>query len=495
MTIGSISSSGRIARLREQRRYRRIMGQLDKGQWRDVLIGLDKTQHRYRAAMRHNGEIADLLVKVNLISLALDLHADVVAGNPARVTVPEEFEGQRQAIERMRRACLFNTLLHRAVRRLYRESEAALRVTFDNAGRTVICLDSNSETIPVGPRGADGQPEYWERRWIIERESSSGATDPDRFLRVERHRAGVIEQEAYKVDGSGAADVLIDLAGAEKVPLAVALGMREDSEGVPEPETETGVPYPLIVSLYGDLTDGEPGFLFKEGDLDLLDMTTASVSRLSREHEQHAGALLAVPEEAVDRDTGAVDVGSGALVDPGGKAHYITKDLRLADMLGMMDRCLTLTMQMLRVSPALLGARLGGGSTPDTYDKLRLEATQTLSRGRQTAAYVEPAIERLIEIASIVEARRDFAGFPVSPVSAVLTPEIPKDSIDRAREQSELLREGLTSSRRAVIAVHGEDIADEVLDEIASDRSAAAEAQRTALFDAVPPIGEPEVTL
>lgn len=460
------------------------MNDLDSGFWRKVLLAAARTQHKYRPTVRNGGDISELLVKVNFISIALDLHADVIAGNAPRVSTPEEFGEQGLAIDRIRKACLFDTLLHRACRRLYKEAESPLRVTTDRAGRTVIRLDSNSETLPMGERGPDGQPEYWERRWIIERARATERT-PDRFLRVERHRAGLIEQEAYRVDGSGVADVLIDLNPETKVPLAVALN---SAEGLPEPVTATGVPYPLIVQLYAADEDGEPSFLFRDGDMDLLDMATASVSRLSREHEQHAGALLKVGESAVNRETGAVDVSSGAIVDDEGKTAYVVKDLKLEAMLGFMDRALTLLMTILRVSPALLGARLGGGATPDTYDKLRLESTQTLTRGRTTIRYIEPALERVFEVASIFDASRSFTGYPIAPVSVAMRAEIPKDIIDKVREQAELKREGLTSERRALIEIHGEDIAAEVQAEIAEDRARAADASRTAIFDAVPSI-------
>lgn len=475
-----------MQRLRDRRRFRRVMQDLDSGLWRKVLLDAERTQHKYRPSMRDNGDIAALLVKVNLVSLALDLHADVIAGNPARVTVAQDFADQKLAVDRIRRAGLFDTTLHRACRRLYKEAESALRVTTDRNGQTVICLDSNSQTIPVGPRGADGQPEYWERRWIIERPpvNSSNAA-PDRFLRVERHRAGVIEQEAYRVDGTGVADVLIDLDPTQKVALAIALGMGEGETGIPEPITRTGVPYPLVVSLYSGDEDGEPGFLLRDGDLDILDMATAAVSRLSREHEQHAGATLSVEEQAVDQTLGALDLSKGAIL---GKASYVVKDLKLEQMLGFMDRALTLLMTVLRVSPALLGARLGGGSTPDTYDKLRLEATQTLTRGRTTIRYIEPALERIFEVASMFDAARSFAGYPVAPVSVSMRAEIPKDTIDKAREQAELKREGLTSEYRAIVEIHGEDIAPQVQEEINADRARIAEAGRSALFDAVPPV-------
>lgn len=473
--------------LRERRRVRRMLRDIHDGNWRRVLLQLQTSQYAWPKLQAHGGKIAELLTKVNLVKLAMTMHADVLVGTMPTISVPDGFEEHRAVLAGLERENMLDGLLHSVARKVNIEAEAALRVDVSDGGgrggRAVLRLDDNDRTLPVGPDGPDLQPTVWERRWIIERPNPANSKKPLLYLRVERHRAvdgrGVVEQEVYKAESD---DVLVGLEDLGRVTLeSVGLG---GVGGLPE-IVETGATRPLITRFVQDYYDGEPEFAVQESDLDLIDTVTAAMSGLARTHALHARPKVRIGEEMVDKKTGQVDLTTDAIVDPNKQFEYLTATHQLDQMLSFMDRMLTLLLIVLQMSQSLLGAKLGGGAAPDSYDKLRLEATNTLSYAKRSAVYFGPALERTLTTAGEVESSLPLRGFALGTVNVKMRPELPKDQIDLGRELAELRREGLIDQRTALARLHGEEIADQMMAAIEADQAREAAHQQSALFGAV----------
>lgn len=486
-TPGYVAPKGMIDELRRRRRVRHIFRDLHSGRWSRVLLDLQLSQHRYRDIARHSGKIEPLLAKVNFFRLANSFHATVAAGNPAQSLTADGFDEQSDAIDQIRERCLFDTLLMEAIRAVNIDAEAPLRVSVGDTG-TVITQDDPDQTFPVGPAGPDGQPTVWERRWIVERKDVLGRMV--KYLRVERHRAiggrGLIEQEAYASTGQnawGLSDVLVDLDTLKRVDLATAV-----EEVLPE-IIETGASHAAIVQLVADRERGEPMGKIAEHDLDIIDESAAAFSRMSRSHDLHAQPLLRVSEQMVDRKTGKVALGDDGVLDPEKVVEYINQGFDLGVMLEALDRILGLQLVMLRMSQALLGFKMGGGSAPDSYDKLRLEGTNTLAWAKQTAAYCAPALGRLFTIATQIDARLPLRGYAVAPVTVEMRPELPKDRVELAREMSEMLSAAtpLIAHRDALVRLWGERDADGMLERIREDQ--AEKARQSAASIMLGPVG------
>jgi len=475
-----------IELLRRRRRARRLFRDIASGRWRRVLLDLESTQHRYPEVMRYPEKLDNMLVKVNLVILAVRWHATTLAAKAIKCSVPEGNEQQAAAITQIRSECLFDARLVEAVRRINVEGEAAVMVEQTERGACLRLVD-NERYFPTGPAGHDGQPTAWEGRWIIEHAPAHRGDKPRRYLRVERHTAGLIEQEAYKTDSD---DVLVDLAELERVPLASAIA---DGAAVPPERTLTGMRYPLLVQLVADSEDGLPVQLLQEQDLDLLDAFTASITRLVRVMEGHADPMMRIMHEMVDSKTGKFISGSRAVIDPDKQVEYIESKMQLERMLDMGDRVVGWMCMQLQISPALLGVRIGGGATPDSYQKLRLESSSTLARAMGTESYVRPALERLFTLATEIDARiPGRGGYAVAPVTVRMFPQIPKDRVELTSEIRELIRMDpvpLTSHIRALREIHGDEEADEVWAEIQLDLADGAKRQQAALFGAVPAMG------
>lgn len=492
---GFVASKARLEFLREQRRLRRLWNDIESGKWKSVLLDAQRTQHLFRKAERHGGLIAEMIVKVNLVKPAFTLHADVVANRPITTSTPEGHEEQQAAIASLRERCLWDGLFHQAALRTQIESEAALRVDRCATGEAVIVLDTNDECLPVGEPDpcAGGQPSVWERRWIIERPNPNNRNKPLRFLRVERHRAdggvGAIEQEAYRTESD---DTIQDLSELERVPLATAIA---DAGAVPEERTPTGMATPLVTQLVIYRVDGQPRFRVSEHDLDILDQTMASVSQIARTLEKHFDPKLRINESMIDAKTGEVKAWD-TVIDPDKLVEYIQLTAQFEFMLKFIDRALDWLMVALEINAGLVGLEGAGGSPADTAAKLRLRSVKTIAAAQRARPYMQSALKRVFEQASLMDARRPTTGYAVAPVAVRIHPELPKDFADRVEEQNSALLAGVTSQRRAIAETHGVslDEADTILAEIDGEKDAAAKRAAVGLSASLPTLagGDPE---
>ncbi len=476
-----------LDRERERRRQRGIARKLFDGKWREVFLVLGKTQFVFRELQRHDGGIEAFFQTFNLFGRAMTTFADFIANRPAVVDVPESFPEQRQAIARIREACLFDALLHEASLITRLEGRAVLLPDLDAAsGSAVLCLLDNDQIFPAGPDGKDRQPTVWERRWIIERADPASKTKKLRYLRVERHRVvagrGVVEQEAYKVESC---ETLVDLARQKRVPLAEAVG----DGPAPEEVSYTGLTRPLPVQLVNYMVRGEPQMTVTDAELDMMDAATKQLSDISRAMAIHGSPKMRITDSLIDKKTGKAKISLECFDDPEKVVEYISVEFSFDAMMTFLSRLQQYVLVQLEISQALLGIRLDGGATPDTVDKLRLESTGTVAAVQRTEAYFTLALKRAWTDACTLDARRPLgapgsAGYAVEPVDVQLRTGLPQDVLDIAREQRELLEAGLTSQRRALWEIHGEAKAAAILAEIDQDRSAAAARQREALYGA-----------
>lgn len=470
----------KLAKLSRESSTRAILRMIERGDWQRVLIKLEKTSYRYKEILNHSGMLKELLVKFNAIRLSMRLHATVLTGNPINIQVPEGFEAQDEAIAKIRKRTNFDALLAQIARRANIEAAATLRVDLHPEYGVVLCADRNDEVLAVGPDGPDMQPTVYERRWIVERKTHNGKK---KYMRVERHRApggvGVVEQEAYEVTTT---NIYQDLSVAKMVPLEEAL-----PQTTLQPSTPTGVGYPLITRLVCEYFDDAPEFLMGEHDLDLLDAHAAAFSRLARSMELHGTPKARVSESMVN-DNGKVEITEDAIIDPEKSFEYLNNQFDFDGMMKLLNKSTSMLLTALRVSPAIVGIKLEGGAMPDTYDKLRLESTNTLARGKDSAVYFTPALERVFEIASQIDTQRPMLGYPVGPVNVQMHPQLPKDQIDMVREVGEMLDRDLPliSHREAVAKVHGDAVADDMVESINEDLDRRTAREQAAFMGTVP---------
>lgn len=480
---GYITPKRTIDRLREERRVRRIARALYDGRWREVLITAAATQFLFRAApagdVKERVDIKTIFAHLNIVELCVDMHAEVLMDSDVEAVIPKAFAAQAEAIARIRGACLLDATLIEGARTAYLEGFAALRADLDAAGNAVLVLEDNDVCFPVGPDAPDRQPTVWERRWLIEREHPTKKGEKVRFIRVERHRAGLVEHEAYL---SESAEVLQEIEKLKRVAVAEAVGGAGE---VPPDRIETGVPFPLVTRIVRKMQRGRPVLLFNEETLSLLDANAAVLSQVCRGHGLHFAARMRVLADMVDKRTGKVDATQEAFIDPNKQVEYIIADLKLEEGLRNWERLLRAGLTQARMAPALVGINPGEGAQTMSAENRRIQATTTLSCAGGAQQQAEPALGRALTVACMLDTRQGLRGYDVADVSAVLKPDIPSDIMDRIERQERMVAAGLQSRRRAVAAIHGEQHADAIVAEIEGDEKAKSDAIAAASFAAV----------
>jgi hypothetical protein len=405
-------------------------------------------------------------MKVNMVRMAIRFHVIVLAGEAVSLSLPEGFDAQRQALGEIRNRSHFNALLMQAVRTANIDGFSTLRIDHKGGHGTVICSDDNMMMLPVGPDGPDMQPEIWERRWMIERKQPLKVV---KYLRVERHRAGLIEQEIYEYAGG---DLVADLSSDHLKRVDIAQVLPEV-----QPVVETGVPYPLVTRLVHEYFDGQPEMLMSEHDFDLLDLHAAAMSRVDRSMEKHGSPKARITESMIDPETGKVHINEGIL-DPDKIFEYISQNFDFAPMFEVMNKSLQLLAAQLQLSPALIGIKLEGGAMPDTFDKLRLEASNTLARAKTSAEYMQPALSRVFDVASMFDAQLPMRGYAVAPVGVTMHPGLPKDKEQIVKEVTDLRGApggALIDELTAVEMIFGATAAPGIVDRLRQERDAQTE--------------------
>ena len=180
------ASGERLAELRRERATRRVMRDLYRGCWTEVLIETGRTQHYFQSTAKGSEQttkkIDPLVQKFNVFKLACETHADVNASRPPLISVDDElYPEQAEAIESIVDRCLFESLYLRANRRAAKEGAAIIHACIDadvlsSHPGAVLVLADNDEWLPVGPIGPDGPPRGWERRWLVSRAVAGRAT-------------------------------------------------------------------------------------------------------------------------------------------------------------------------------------------------------------------------------------------------------------------------------------------------------------------------------
>jgi hypothetical protein len=464
-----------------------------EGEIRRVLLDAQKTQHLFKDMTNHAGKVEPLLEFFNAVVIAHDLHADIMANEPATISVPDGFDRQRESIDSLRDRSLWDSTFGEAAKTASVEAYALLYADRDRRGRATLTLLDNEEWFPVGDPGEGGQPRVFERRWIIERKSADGRSTK-RYLRIERHRerdedgAYIVEQEAFAAESC---DVLQCTAKLKAVPIVQAI---PEGVEVPAELTVVALPEMPIVQLVNHRYRGKPRLRVGEHNIAIIDQCAASLSQLARAMAMHGSPKFRVSEKQVDEKTGTITLTADGFVDPDKAIEAIRVEFQFDAMLSFL---MTVTKQMLislEMSPALMGLKMGDGSNPDTVDKLRLESTLTLSAGKRAVPYMRPAIERAWTMACLIESlSTPGGGWPVAPVQVKLHPGIPVDDEEKINAQGRMLLQGLTSEEEAIRQIHGEDNAERILGEIRARREAVVRDQQASIFGAVgqSPAGTP----
>lgn len=488
---------GTLERLRSMRRDRRLLKRLIDGDVRAALLDSGVTQHKWAKILRRSAdgteELNEIVVGINVIDLAMEMHAIIATGTPMTITVDgmDDDEGDsgdtRQAafIDALRRRNLFDAQAYETAYAANAEGACVLRAG-QHHGEVAIFTEDPEIALPLGPDGPDGQPTVWERRWIIEKIIDKKTV---RYLRVERHRripdAGgamvwAIESEAYLATTT---DTYIDLASLKPAPLSAAL---DAGEAAPEPVVLTGLSDCTLMRFYVSRYRGIVRPRIRSGDLSLVDAVTAGLTRMARTAATHGDPKWRVPHHLIK--DGAFNISDIAFDDPDRLLEMIAQAFDWDGIAMVFRTMIQWFITQTRMSASLIGFKPDGGASPDTVEKLTLEATVTLAVAKQSAIYMDAAFGRLLTTASELHARTALGsegGYPVKPVRCALHPELPKDAQQLARELAERRAANQISELSMLEILHGPKRALVEMARMDAEANANADRQQRALGFAV----------
>lgn len=443
------------------------------GRWRELLLDLDKlAQHKYREVRTHSRTIQALLVKINLIRLAFITHADILCNEPPTVTIPAENVPQSERWEVIADNCLFETLVRDAALTSNIDTVAYVAIVRRNGNACLTVLDS-LEVFQVGELGPDGQPQIVDRRWVIKIKNPGGRTEKC-YLRVERHSApggiGQIENFAYEVDSSQEFRIPPD---GKAIELTTILGPE-----APPRLIKTGVDRPLIFRFANRTLRGAPLPDITKDDIDLIDQLAATTSQIARIAAKHADPKMRVPPGLKD-DKGRIDAEKlEAFEDPDGKAGYLTWDSKMGDVLSLLTNVINWLLMVLEISPSLVGIK--AGAAPESFQKLFLEATNTMKRANAIASSWRPLWERVIttclrfDSASEIETF-GMGGYDVAPVAVIMRPGLPRTRGDVVQDLGAMMSFGLMDELSGLEELHGPEKGQEIFERLQTQRQQRTE--------------------
>lgn len=504
---GWLASDASLARERKRRQHRRLAVYIRDGAWLKLLVDGANTQHKWKPLLRSlpNGQekAEKILVGVNVLVTAMDMHAIVATCCPFGLTVASGTEAsadkrQATALAEIRRLGHLDIVVMEAIRAANFEGDCVLRIVSTLDGPRIEIAPAGVY-MPLGDPLPNRQPSVWEGRWIVER-TIPGARDKAMYLRVERHRRllnpatgmseWAIETEAYEYGGgtTGApcgTDTIVDLATLKRVPLSRI--QREGEEPI-EDIVLTGRVSPTLIRIFTSSYRDDIEPMLNSGDLGLLDAMVAAMTRVVRTAAVHGDPKMRVPPNMLK--DGKIDLQKDVLDDPQKLFEVFVTAFDFAGMLDVMDSLINWMLVRTWMAPALLGVKLKGGAAPESYDKLRLEATQTLAIGKRAAVYMNAALSLAMQACSEIHARSTLTasgGYAVAPVIVELKPQLPKDEKQQREDLREQYDAGQMSHLTMLQSIWGIETGQREYDQIQAEKLAEVNRQRSALFDAVMP--------
>ena len=291
--------------------------------------------------------------------------------------------------------------------------------------------------------------------------------DRKKYLRLERHRPGLIINELYLMDG----DAIIEKVDLKTFPEYVGL----------EEQQETGYPGLLFEYVPNLRLDDEFWGLSDYVDMEsVFDELNNRISRISRVLDKHESPKLILPPGLMqyDQEKEAWFVKKEDLeaieIDPqelgGGAAannlpRYLTWDAQLEAAFKQIDRILEVAMMMSETSPDVFGLNKGGLAESGRALKFRL--IRTLAKINRKKLYFDQALRNVFYAAQYLEAVH--AGGP-DPETIDYRIDwrdgLPEDELEQA--QVEQIRTGskatssVESSVRRLDRLKGKDLENEL---------------------------------
>jgi hypothetical protein len=383
------------------------------GRHRAYFLSEGRTQFNF-PPMRVNDRDIIPFVPLRVLRLLSFKSADLVFGDKAKLSVDDAIK--RMALDALAKRSKVHSRFHAAAVAASWAGGAFL-LSCIWRGQAYVTNLPPDEVFPVGPATPDDQYERYERYQVA---TVGEGADAYKFLLKTIYTRGAVERHAYQ------------LAKDNSIVREVDLKLWPGIEASYAPMEQTGLAENVITFVPNELDGGECVSDY-DGLVQTQDAINASMTQISRINALHAEPAMGIPQEMFDAN-GNINLNKYKAFPFRTKDEiptYITPQSNIDG--AMADRKFKLEAFCVEaeISQILLGVK--EGAAPTAARTLRLEMTNSLAKAQRKRNNIEPAAERALEVALMLDAERPVGVFlGGAPVSVEARDGLPIDELDEA---------------------------------------------------------------
>jgi hypothetical protein len=374
------------------------------------------------------------------------LFADLLLGEPPRISAGDQDSQEQQALERIiEDNDLFNVAYEVAID-VPRYGDGIFKVRYD--GRAIIEGQQPAIWFPVVQPDNIKEIQAHVLAWEYEEDTQErGKTVTKKYLRAEIHERGKITIAEYPIENN-------------------IIGSALEYQ-----ETETGVDEFLVVPVNNILTTDRVTGLDDYSDLDsLIQEIEVRIAQISRILDKHADPNMYGPDTALEQDpsTGQVAYRGGGKYFPVGQGEqppgYVTWDGQLDAAFKQIDLLMEQLYILSETSAAAFGQLKAG--LAESGSALRRLMMAPLAKTNRIRMRFDPALKEVLWLASKLEAAQGMAGAVVlEDIHIDWKDGLPDDELERTQIETQRYSSGLSSlesSLRRLDGLEGDALQEEV---------------------------------
>ena len=386
------------------------------------------------------------------------LFADLLLGEPPRITAGDKDSQEQETVERIiEDNGLFNVAYEVALD-VSRYGTGIFKVRYD--GRAIIEGQQPAIWFPVVKPDNIKEIQAHVLAWTYEEDTQErGKTVTKKYLQTEIHEKGKITTAKYPIENNIIGPVL------------------------EYKETETGVDEFLIVPVNNVLTTDRVMGLDDYSDLDsVIQELETRIAQISRILDKHADPNMYGPDTALEHDpaTGQWIFRGGGKYFPVGQGEqppgYVTWDGQLEAAFRQIDLLMEQLYILSETSAAAFGQLKAGLAESGTALKRLMMAP--LAKVNRIRMRFDPALKEVLWLASMLERAQGMAGAVVlENIHIDWKDGLPDDDVELTQNETQRYAAGLTSlesSLRRLYGLEGQALQEEI-DRIKGEQSGSTQ--------------------
>jgi hypothetical protein len=374
------------------------------------------------------------------------LFADLLLGEPPRITAGDKDSQEQEAVERIiEDNGLFN-VAYEVVLDVSRYGTGIFKVRYD--GRAIIEGQQPAIWFPVVKPDNIKETQAHVLAWTYEEDvQERGKTVTKKYLQTEIHEKGKITTAKYPIENS---------------IIGPALEYKE---------TETGIDEFLVVPVNNVLTTDRVTGLDDYSDLDsIIQALEVRVAQIERILDKHADPNMYGPDTALEHDpaTGQWGYRGGGKYFPVSQGEqppgYVTWDGQLEAAFKQIDLLMEQLYILSETSAAAFGQLKAGLAESGTALKRLMMAP--LAKVNRIRMRFDPALKEVIWLASLLERAQGMSGAVVlEDIHIDWKDGLPDDDNELTQNETQRYTAGLTSlesSLRRMYGLEGDALQEEI---------------------------------